>query len=52
MKKIVFKVRGVKQELELPFMSDVKARLIALRVFSERGFVDLKFSEVKISKWI
>ena len=48
---IVFKVRGVKQEIELAFMCDKAARLEVLKIFTKRGFVDLKLSEIKISKW-
>jgi hypothetical protein len=51
MKHFVFLVRGLKQEIELPFMSDATARKRALDIFTERGFVDLKLSEIKISKW-
>jgi hypothetical protein len=52
METFVFKVRGLKQEIELPWMlREEAARLRALAIFRERGFVDLKLSEVKISKW-
>ena len=51
MKTFVFNVRGLKQELQLAFMSDKSARLEALKIFTKRGFVDLKISEIKISKW-
>jgi hypothetical protein len=50
-KTFVFKVRGLKQEIELPWMLEKAARLRALAIFRQRGFVDLKLSEVKISKW-
>jgi hypothetical protein len=51
MKTFVFRVRGIKQELEFPFMSEAMARRRALIIFTERGWMDLKLSEVKISKW-
>lgn len=52
MKTFVFKVRGLKQEIKLPIMTDLAARKTAMQVFTERGFVDLKLSEITISKWI
>ena len=51
MKTFVFKVRGIRQELRLPEMTGKAARKAAKLIFSERGFVDLKLSEVQISKW-
>lgn len=51
MKVYIFKVRGIKQELELQIMSNTAARKQAKTIFTDRGFVDLKLSEVIISKY-
>ena len=48
MKEYMFKVRGLEQNLDLPYMSDFAARKSALVIFTERGFVDLKISEIKL----